>query len=163
MKAKISIICLLTSLGITVTSAHAGIPQVLSEHYASTPIQEDAITLRAPEIAEEGRVVPVSIGKIILPSDDVHVTEVSFYSGNNLTCPVSKYTLTPATIAEGLAGRIRLAKSTTVHAIARLSDGSVISGEKNIKVTIGGCGGGGSGTATGSAGNYCKNKNSITQ
>jgi len=163
MKLKLTLICLITSLGVMMNSAHAGIPKALSEHYASIPIQEHAITLKAPEIAEEGKVVPVSISKITLPNDNVHVTEVSFYSGNNLNCPVSKYTLTPATLAEGLAGRMRLAKSTTVHAVARLSDGSVISGEKNIKVTIGGCGGGGSGSATGSVGNYCKTKNSITQ
>jgi len=164
MKNNYRMFCLATCLAGMLNSAHAGIPDALSKHYESEPIQEHAITLRAPEVAEEGKVVPVSIGRISLPGKDLHVTEVSIYSGNNLNCPVSTYKLSPSAMAEGLAGRMRLAKSTTVHAIARLSDGSLISGEKNIKVTIGGCGGGGTGSsASSSVGNYCKNQNSVKQ
>ena len=163
MKNNSRMFYLVAGLVATLNAAHAGIPDALSKHYGQAQIHEQAITLVAPEIAEEGKVVPVSIGKISIPGNDLHVTEISFYSGNNLNCPVSTYKLSASTMAEGLAGRIRLAKSTTVHAIARLSDGTLISGEKDIKVTIGGCGGGGTSRGTAAGSNYCSNKNSVKQ
>jgi len=159
---KLKIVLFLTTFAI-INQAHAGLPDALAKHYPSVTIQEDQIQLRAPHLAEEGKVVPIKIGSVHLPDKNVHITEVSFYSENNTTCPLSKYQLSPRMLGEGLGTHVKLPSTTTVHAIATLSNGDVISGSRKIKVTIGGCGGGSVIPSGASAGDYCLNKKTITQ
>ena len=149
-------------LGITalifLNQTQAALPQALISKYPSATIQENKITLRAPEIAEEGSVVPVRIRAISLPDKDTYITELSFYSASNTNCPISRYTLTANMLGEGLGTNIRLPASTHVYAIAKLSNGDIISGRKNIKVTIGGCGGGSPLPGGSAPGDYCLKK-----
>lgn len=159
---KLVTILLLTAVSI-LNQAQASLPDSLLKKFSSAPIKENQIQLRAPHLAEEGKVVPIKIRNITLPNKDVHVTEVSFYSENNMNCPISKYKLTPAMLGEGLGTNIKLPKTTTVHAIAKLSNGDIISGSRKIKVTIGGCGGGSAIPSGASAGNYCLNKGATMQ
>jgi len=158
---KLSILFLTVSIFI-VNQALAKLPEALTKKYPSTHIKENQIQLRAPEVAEEGKVVPITIRSVKLPSNDVYITDVSFYSENNTNCPLSQYKLTANMLGDGLGTRVKLPKTTRVHAIARLSNGDVISGSQEIKVTIGGCGGGSIMPNNSSAGNYClKNNRSI--
>jgi len=159
---KLTIILLLAAVSI-LNQAHASLPDALAKKFSSSQITENQITLRAPHVAEEGSVVPVKIRNITLPNNDVHVTEVSFYSENNMNCPISTYSLTPVMLGEGLGTHIKLPKTTTVHAIATLSNGNIISGSQKIKVTIGGCGGGSAIPSGASPGNYCLNRGATVQ
>lgn len=156
-KQKLNILLLIVS-SFVINQAHASLPDALIKKFPSAQIKEDQIKLRAPHVAEEGRVVPIKIGSIALPDNKVHITEISFYSENNTTCPLSRYELGPNMLGEGLGTHVKLPATTTVHAIAKLSNGEIISGSKKIKVTIGGCGGGGNIPSGASVGNYCLNK-----
>jgi len=161
-KQKLSILLLIAG-SFVLNQAQASLPDALVKKFPSAQIKENQIKLRAPNLAEEGSVVPVKIGSIALPNSDVHITEVSFYSEHNTTCPLSRYKLSPAMLGEGLGARIKLPKTTVIHAIAKLSNGDVISGQKKIKVTVGGCGGGGNIPSGASAGNYCLDKGATVQ
>ncbi len=159
---KLSIFLLMSSI-LVLNQAQAVLPEALAQKYASADIKENQIALFVPEIAEEGKVVPIRIRSITLPNKDTYVTEVSFYSENNTNCPLSRFELTPNMLSEGLRTNVKLPSSTNIHVIAKLSNGDVISGSKEVKVTIGGCGGGSLMPSDSSVGNYCLKKNASIQ
>jgi sulfur-oxidizing protein SoxY len=92
------------------------------------------VTLTAPEIAENGNTVPVSVSA---PG----ATSIMILAMGNPTPAVATYNFGPAAGSQNAATRIRLAKTQKVVAIAKLADGSFAQAESTVKVTIGGCGG----------------------
>ena len=98
----------------------------------STP--SDAITLGAPEIAENGAVVPISI-ETSLPD----VQSISVIVDKNPRPLAVSFEIPPGTQAN-VACRIKMGETSPVRAIVKTPDG-LFSTEKEVKVTIGGCGG----------------------
>jgi sulfur-oxidizing protein SoxY len=134
----------------------AALPDAIKAKYPGEII-EGSISLKVPELAENGSVVPLSIRKVTVPANRT-VKEIAFYSGNNTRCPIASYKLTPAMLSEGLAARIKLASTTNIYAVATLDDGRVLAGEGKIKVTIGGCGGSNGQVPDFSQVDFCKQK-----
>jgi sulfur-oxidizing protein SoxY len=94
----------------------------------------DQIKLRAPDIAENGAVVPVSVD-----SNISNPTSVSIIVEKNPTPLTSKWDLGPTT--EGFVStRIKMGKTSKVIAVVKAGD-KLYSASKEVKVTIGGCGG----------------------
>jgi len=137
---------LLVSILIQLQPAAAMIPKNITDHFPSTRIATTGITIKAPAIAENGAVVNISIDSIHI-KNNAHVIELWLFD-HFRTTPIAHYTLGKNTLVEGLSSRYKLVGSSVIYAIARLSDGRLISGHKAIKITIGGCGNGGS-TTTG--------------
>lgn len=92
------------------------------------------LTLNAPEIAENGNTVPVSI-------DAPGAVEVRVYALGNPTPGVATFRFGPLAGSRVASTRIRLAGTQDVQAIAKMADGSYVTAMKTVKVTIGGCGG----------------------
>lgn len=155
MNKPLTIIAMTSAL---LASGHvlAGLPDALKDKY-NGDILEGRITLKAPELAENGTVVPVAIKSVNVPAN-TNIKEIAFYSTNNTQCPIATYKLTPVMYSEGLGTRIKLAKTTDLYAIATLDDGRVISGERKVKVTIGGCGGTAGALPDFSQMNFCRQK-----
>lgn len=105
-----------------------------------TPLR-DKITLTAPEIAENGNTVPVSIHVDSPMNRHSYVEAVTLLAPGNPNPGVITFHFTPNSGSADATTRIRLAKTQTLIAVARLNDGTVFMDEKNVKVTIGGCGG----------------------
>lgn len=99
------------------------------------------INLTTPEIAENGNSVPISVSVDSPMSDDDYVQSVVIYADGNPNPEVITFNFTPASGEASASTRMRLAKTQNVVAVAKMSDGSVFSDTRNIKVTIGGCGG----------------------
>ena len=57
--------------------------------------------------------------------------------------------------ANALKTRVRLRESSNIYAVAVLSNGDIVAGERFVKVTIGGCGGGGTSDAISRAERVC--------
>ncbi|WP_295312123.1 thiosulfate oxidation carrier protein SoxY [Roseobacter sp.] len=95
---------------------------------------EGAITLDAPEIAENGNTVPIGV------SAPGAVSIVLFADGNPVP-NVATFKFGPLSGSRTASTRIRLARTQNVIAIAEMEDGSFQKASANIKVTIGGCGG----------------------
>lgn len=92
------------------------------------------IKVKAPDIAENGAVVPVSVTTSISG-----VESISIIAAKNNTPLVANFNL--ASSAEGyVSTRIKMAKSADVVAMVK-AGGKVYSARKSVKVTIGGCGG----------------------
>jgi len=94
----------------------------------------DKVKLDAPEIAENGAVVPVSV-TTTLPD----VTSISFLVSENPVVLVASYKI-PAGTMPSVANRIKMAKTSNVIVVVE-AGGKVYSTTKEVKVTVGGCGG----------------------
>jgi len=102
---------------------------------------EGKITLTAPEIAENGNTVPVSISVDSAMEGDDLVESVIIFADGNPSPAVATFHFTEMS-GEALATtRMRLAKTQNVIAVAKMKDGSFYMDKKQVKVTIGGCGG----------------------
>ena len=99
-----------------------------------TAASTDGIELTAPEIAENGNTVPVSVSA---PG----AVAITMLAGGNPTPGVAKFTFGPGSAEQSASTRIRLAGTQDVIAIAEMADGSFAAVHKTVKVTIGGCGG----------------------
>ena len=99
------------------------------------------ISLTAPEIAENGNSVPISIAVDSPMTDGDYVASVTIMAEGNPNPEVATFLFTPMSGKAEATTRIRLAKTQNVIAVVKMSDGSTYSDTKEVKVTIGGCGG----------------------
>ncbi|MCG6859618.1 MAG: thiosulfate oxidation carrier protein SoxY [Salaquimonas sp.] len=99
------------------------------------------ITLNAPEIAENGNTVPVSFEVESAMGGDDLVDSVMIVAEANPSPAVATFHFTELSGAAAATTRMRLAKTQNVIAVAKMKDGSVYMDKKEVKVTIGGCGG----------------------
>jgi sulfur-oxidizing protein SoxY len=108
---------------------------VLKELYGKTAATaSDKINLDAPEIAENGAVVPIAVTST-LPK----VTGIAILVLENPNILAAAYKIPDGTEAAA-ASRLKMAKTSKVVAIVE-SDGKLFSATKEVKVTVGGCGG----------------------
>jgi sulfur-oxidizing protein SoxY len=94
----------------------------------------DKVKLDAPEIAENGSVVPISV-TTSLPD----VTSISFVVSENPFALAASYRIPDGTVP-AVANRLKMAKTSNVTVLVE-SGGKLYSATKEVKVTVGGCGG----------------------
>ena len=94
----------------------------------------DQIMLKVPEIAENGAVVPVSIKTTLQ-----NVESISIVVEKNPRPMVATFEIPPGSLAD-ISSRIKMAETSDVKAVIKTSDG-IYSTVRQVKVTIGGCGG----------------------
>jgi len=113
----------------------------MKEFTGGKATSEGKITLEMPEIAENGNTVPLSISVESPMTSDDYVKRVVIISEGNPRPEVATFNFTPRSGVAEASTRMRLAKTQNVIAIAELSDGSLHMAKRQVKVTIGGCGG----------------------
>jgi sulfur-oxidizing protein SoxY len=99
------------------------------------------VKLDLPEIAENGNTVPMSVMVESPMTEQSHVTDVLVLADGNPNAPVVTFHFSPASGVAEANTRIRLAKTQNIVAVAKMNDGSFFTSSKQVKVTIGGCGG----------------------
>jgi sulfur-oxidizing protein SoxY len=99
------------------------------------------IAIELPEIAENGNTVPLSIAVDAPMTADNYVSEVMIVSEGNPNTGVATFNFTPLSGKAAASTRIRLAATQNIIVIAKTSTGQFYTGQKLVKVTIGGCGG----------------------
>jgi sulfur-oxidizing protein SoxY len=102
--------------------------------YGKTAEASEKVKLDAPEIAENGAVVPVSVSTSL-----ADVTSISFLVAENPVALVASYKI-PAGTVPSIANRIKMAKTSNVVVVVE-AGGKLYSATKEVKVTVGGCGG----------------------
>ncbi|MEZ5779575.1 MAG: thiosulfate oxidation carrier protein SoxY [Paracoccaceae bacterium] len=112
----------------------ATVEELTAEFAGGAEIGAGGITLTAPEIAENGNTVPISV-------DAPGATAIMLLASGNPTPAVCTFNFGPAAGSQAASTRIRLAKTQDVVALAKMADGSVVQASSTVKVTIGGCGG----------------------
>ena len=92
------------------------------------------IKIKAPDIAENGAVVPITVS-----SGMEGITSMSILADQNARPLTSSYDL-PAGTAAYISTRVKMGKTANVIAVVKAGD-KIYSAKKQVKVTIGGCGG----------------------
>ncbi|MHB1352962.1 MAG: thiosulfate oxidation carrier protein SoxY [Thiobacillus sp.] len=101
---------------------------------ASGPSDSKDITIKAPDIAENGAVVPVEITSK-LPG----TTSIAILAEKNASPLVGEYALAGGTQGY-VSTRIKMGQTSLVRAVVK-AGGKSYTAAKEVKVTIGGCGG----------------------
>jgi sulfur-oxidizing protein SoxY len=102
--------------------------------YGKTAEPSDKVKLDAPEIAENGAVVPIAASTTL-----ADVTSIAFLVAENPNALIAAYKI-PAGTVPSVANRIKMAKTSNVTVVVE-AGGKLYSATKEVKVTVGGCGG----------------------
>lgn len=106
---------------------------------AGTP-SEGRVMLELPEDAENGNIVPYKISIESPMSAEDHIQRVTLLSTQNPQATVAVFHFTPLSGKATVSGRMRLAKTQEVVAVALTSGNSLLIGRQMVDVGIGGCG-----------------------
>lgn len=101
----------------------------------SAPSESKDVTITGPDIAENGAVVPVGVSTA-LPG----VKRLLVLVEKNPSVMSAMFEVSDAVDAN-FATRVKMGQSSNVYAVAMMGDGKVLFAQKEVKVTLGGCGG----------------------
>jgi sulfur-oxidizing protein SoxY len=102
---------------------------------ASAPVESKDVSVTGPDIAENGAVVPVGASST-LPG----VKRLLILVEKNPSVMAAMFELSDA-IGTNVSTRVKMGQSSNVYAVAMMADGKMLFAQKEVKVTLGGCGG----------------------
>lgn len=111
--------------------------------FGDKPIKDGSasVKLDLPLIAENGAVVPVSVSVDSPMTPASYVKHIYVVADKNRIPVVTRVTLAPEAGRAFMGANIRLGESGDVRAIVEQSDGTLLQVKREVKVTVGGCGG----------------------
>jgi sulfur-oxidizing protein SoxY len=111
--------------------------------FGGRPIKDGGalVKLDIPLIAENGAVVPVSVEVSSPMTPANHVKHIYVVADKNRIPIVTRVAFTPGASQAYMGANIRLGETGDVRAIVEQSDGSLLQVKREVKVTVGGCGG----------------------
>jgi sulfur-oxidizing protein SoxY len=125
-----------------VAPAHANnAPDLIKAFTGGKRATEGKVKLDLPEIAENGNTVPMTVSVESPMTDASHVTDVLVVGDGNPNGGMVTFQFSPLSGIAEANTRIRLAATQNIIAVAKMNDGSFVMASKQVKVTIGGCGG----------------------
>ncbi len=117
------------------------INDTLKRLFGSRKIEMANVDLKAPIIAENGAVVPITVISDLPMDKDNYVKKIYILVDGNLKPHIATIDLAPANGKAEFAMRIKMRESSNVRAVLETNGGKLFSDVKPVKVTIGGCGG----------------------
>jgi sulfur-oxidizing protein SoxY len=109
--------------------------EVMKALGAAMPVESKDVTITGPDIAENGAVVPINAATS-LPG----VRRLLMLVEKNPAMLAALFDITDA-VEANIAARVKMGQSSDVYAVAMMNDGKVLFARKEVKVTLGGCGG----------------------
>jgi sulfur-oxidizing protein SoxY len=106
---------------------------------SGTPLEE-RMMLELPEDAENGSIVPYKISVESPMTNDDYIARVDLLSTQNPQASVATFHFTPLSGKAAVTGRMRLAKTQEVVAVALTSSNKLLMARQTVNVGIGGCG-----------------------
>ncbi|MDK1119186.1 MAG: thiosulfate oxidation carrier protein SoxY [Anaerolineae bacterium] len=148
LKSAIVISAIATTIGTSLLIPQRAIAAYLKDAFAAKDISSaliaavgsdshtpsDAVKLRAPDIAENGAVVPVTVSSTL-----DNVESITIIASANINPLTSTYQLSSLSVPF-VSTRIKMGETANIIAVVK-SDGNFYSATKEVTVTIGGCGG----------------------
>jgi sulfur-oxidizing protein SoxY len=122
-------------------AAPAQVEAEILKLYAGKTLDEGKIKLELPTIAENGLVVPLGIEVESPMTDADHVKALHVFADGNPNPGVASFYFTTMMPKASVQIRMRLAQTQNIVAVAEMSDGKLFTTKREVKVTIGGCGG----------------------
>ena len=102
---------------------------------AGAPVESKDVTVTGPDIAENGSVVPVGVATTLSG-----VKSMLIMVEKNPATLTAMFNVTDS-VESAFQARVKMGQSSDVYAIAVMNDGKVLFAKKEVKVTLGGCGG----------------------
>jgi sulfur-oxidizing protein SoxY len=102
---------------------------------AGAPVESKDITIGGPDIAENGAVVPLTASTTL-----AGVKRMLILVEKNPAAMVAMFNVTDS-VEPNFATRSKMGQSSDVFAVAIMNDGKTLYAKKEVKVTLGGCGG----------------------
>ncbi|MCH7342279.1 thiosulfate oxidation carrier protein SoxY [Pelomonas sp. CA6] len=109
--------------------------EVMKSLGLSMPTESKDVSITAPDIAENGAVVPLGAA-CTLPG----VKQVLLMVEKNPAVLAAAFNVTPS-IDAAFSTRVKMGQSSQVFAVVVTEDNKVLFAQKEVKVTLGGCGG----------------------
>jgi sulfur-oxidizing protein SoxY len=141
---SVRLAALMASLGLLPGLAHAWskeafdaktLAEAVKGLGGGAPALSKDVTITGPDIAENGAVVPVG-ASTTMPG----VKRLALMVEKNPNALAAVFDVTDA-VEPNVATRVKMGQSSNVYAVAIMNDGKVFYAQKEIKVTLGGCGG----------------------
>jgi sulfur-oxidizing protein SoxY len=101
---------------------------------AGSPADSKDLMLKVPDIAENGAVVPVDV-----TSNIPKTTSISILVEKNPSPLCAHFEFANGAVAD-VSARLKMGQTSLVKAVAK-ADGKFYTAQKEVKVTVGGCGG----------------------
>jgi sulfur-oxidizing protein SoxY len=136
-----AVVGMLASAGLLPTQAKAdpfeakSLADVVKSMGGSAATASKDLILTAADIAENGAVVPLGLSTE-LPG----VKKLLFLVEKNPNTLAAAFTMSDA-IDSNVSTRVKMGQSSNVFGVAMMNDGRVLYTQKEVKVTLGGCGG----------------------
>jgi len=111
------------------------VSDVMKAFGASAPAESKDVTLTAPDIAENGAVVPMGVATTL-----AGVKHMLILVEKNPSTLVAKFDVSDS-VEPNFLTRAKMGQSSDVYAVAVMGDGKSYFAKKEVKVTLGGCGG----------------------
>ena len=109
--------------------------EVMKATGAGMPAESKDVVLQAPDIAENGAVVPLG-ASTSLPG----VKRILLLVEKNPNALAAVFDLSDS-VEANVATRVKMGQTSNVYAVAITADNKVLFAQKEVKVTLGGCGG----------------------
>ena len=145
---SVKVAALLASVGMLPTLAHAqagaynsaafeakNLADLVKVLGASAPTESKDVTVTGPDIAENGAVVPVGASTSLA---GVKRLLILVEKNPNMLCAMFDVS---DSVEPSFNTRVKMGQSSNVMAVAITADNKVLFSHKEIKVTLGGCGG----------------------
>ena len=101
----------------------------------AAPVESKDVNITGPDIAENGAVVPIGAATA-LPG----VKRMLILVEKNPSMLSAMFDVTDAVDAN-FSTRVKMGQTSNVYAVAMMNDGKLLFAQKEVKVTLGGCGG----------------------
>lgn len=108
---------------------------VLKALGAGAPVESKDVVIGGPDIAENGAVVPLTASTSL-----AGVKQVLILVEKNPSALIAAFNVTDS-VEANFATRAKMGQSSDVYAVAIMADGKAFFAKKEVKVTLGGCGG----------------------
>ncbi|WP_298928441.1 thiosulfate oxidation carrier protein SoxY [uncultured Ramlibacter sp.] len=102
---------------------------------AGAPVESKDVTITGPDIAENGAVVPLGVSTTL-----ANVKQLLILVEKNPATLVARFDVSDA-VEANFSTRAKMGQSSDVYAVAITADGKALFAKKEVKVTLGGCGG----------------------
>ena len=101
----------------------------------NAPTESKDVTVTGPDIAENGAVVPIGVATT-LPG----VKKLLLLVEKNPSVLSAMFDVSDA-VDPNISTRVKMGQSSNIYGVAMLADGRVVYAQREVKVTLGGCGG----------------------
>lgn len=145
LKHSAIVASLLAGTGLFPQYAHAAynkaafeaksLADVLKALGAGAPVESKDVTIGGPDIAENGAVVPLTASTTL-----AGVKQILVLVEKNPAAMVARFDVSDS-VEANFATRAKMGQSSDVYAVAIMADGKALFARKEVKVTLGGCGG----------------------